>query len=177
MSITIESDAPRSSFTKEEPCLCAQNSDYFSNFYQGEDSPQIREDLKANAYSQCPSCHGAGIESVETDDAPFLNFSNPNAVILFRVLDVDINKGSLSLPEARRALIRANSRASLKEFVRPPHTEYGSPREVSPGVIDMRPIRWHDFGVPEKKIQSYLDDFRDFLAKVIEKGATKIFWS
>ena len=177
MSITIDSDIPRDIEEKVEPCMCAQMAESWSDFYEGKDTPEIRDNLKQEANPSCFHCKGTGIETVSHEvNAPKLNLANENAAIFFAVLGVDINRGEMTIPEARRAIIRSQSRTSLEKFVRPEEKQYGKPREVSPGVFDMKPMRLYDPGLTKEKIQSYIIRFHEFVKEVSQKGATKIIW-
>jgi hypothetical protein len=178
MSITFSSDVKGNITNKSEPCLCAQMAETWSDFYHGEDTPAIRAALKAEANPQCPLCKGTGIEKVSHEDSPHMNLANANAEILFKVLNIPFDSiGELTIPEARRALIKAMSRSSVKEFERPDHIEYGKPREVEPGVVDLKPLRVFGPGVNEEKIHEYIKRFGEFISEVIQKGGTKIYWS
>lgn len=183
MSITIESNIERNTIDKEEPCMCSQMAIHWSDFYEGIDTPEIRTDLKENASSRCPNCHGQGIEVVSQEvDFPSINLSNENAKILFDILGIKVSSedgmvGEMSIPEARRAVIRAQSRKSLDRFIRPEEKTFGKPREISPGVIEMKPLRLFHSGLSEEKIQRYIRTFAEFVVEVIKRGATKIVWS
>ncbi len=183
MSVTIESDISRQTTNQEESCMCAQSSKYWLDFQKGADTPAIRADLQQEADPNCPYCKGSGIEVVAQDvDFPSLNLSNENAKVLFTILGLNINSsdgmvGEMSISEARRAIIRAQSRKSLEKFVRPEEKTFGKPREISPGVIDMKPLRFFHFGLPLEKLQRYIKTFAEFVIEVSRRGATKIFWS
>jgi hypothetical protein len=177
MSITFTSDAPSNSVEKETPCMCSQMAKSWSSFYDGEDSPQIRKDLKENANSNCQFCKGTGVETVDESNTPTLNLSNANAMILLSVLGLPQDYiGEISIPEARRAFLRANNRNNLKDFTRPEEKIHGKPREIKPGVVDIKPIRLYDPGVDENKIKDYLSRFAKFLHEVIQGGGKKIIW-
>src|SRR5690606_22970065 len=118
---------------KEEPCLCAQMAEHWSDFYEGRDTPTIRANLKQEANPNCHFCKGTGIEIASHEvGAPQLELSNANGEILFRILGIPFEpSGEMTIPEARRAIIKAQSRTSLDKYTRPERTEYGKPREVS----------------------------------------------
>ncbi len=178
MSITIESDLTRDAEEKEEPCLCAQMAPYWSDFYEDLDrSPRVRRDLRENADEKCHTCKGSGIEVVLQDiDFPSLNLSNESADRLFKMLGVESRSddgfvGEMSIPEARRAVMRSQSRKSLEPFVKPEEKEYGKPREISPGVVELRPKRWHSRAINESMLRDYIDMFARFVIEVSRKGA------
>src|SRR5271166_1938653 len=86
MSITFSSDAPANISEKESPCMCAQMAELWTDFYNGQDTPQIRENLKEQASPTCHYCQGTGVEIEKQDDAPMMNLANPNAMILLSIL-------------------------------------------------------------------------------------------
>lgn len=183
MSITISSNIECDTIEKEEPCMCAQMAPHWSDFYEGTDTPAIRAELREYAHSKCPSCQGKGVEIVPQDvDFPTINLSNDNAKILFDILGANINSedgmvGEMSISKARQCVMRAQSRESLDRFVRPESKSYGKPREVSPGVVDLKPVKMWDMGLSEEKIQRYIRIFAEFVIEVSKRGATKIMWS
>src|SRR5690348_10745458 len=107
MSITFDSDVSRNFLGKEEPCLCAQMAEVWGDFFRGEDSPEIRKQLRQEADPKCAMCKGSGIEKVQHDDAPTINLANENAKILFAVLGLPFDwAGEIDIPTARRAVMR-----------------------------------------------------------------------
>ncbi len=179
MSITFDSNVPRDIEEKYEPCMCAQMAECWSDFYEGKDTPEIRKRLKHEANKDCFRCHGTGIEAVNHEiGSPTINLSNDNARILFKVLGLSFNEaGELTIPEARRSIIKALSRSSYQQFERPQNIQYGKPVEISDKIIDLKPIRVLDPGLNESKIKAYITRFADFVSEVIKKGGTKIYWS
>lgn len=178
MSITFDSDVHRDIEEKEEPCLCAQMAEGWSDFYEGRRTPALRAQLKQEANPSCPFCKGTGIENASHEVGnPTLNLSNDNALTLLKILGLPADHvGEISIPEARRAIMRAMSRSSYQEYERPEETQYGKPREVSPGVVNLKPLRWHDPGLSAEKIKAYVTRFADFVAQVIQRGGSKIHW-
>jgi hypothetical protein len=178
MSITFDSDVPRDIVEKDEPCMCAQMAEGWSDFYEGKDTPQLRDQLKQEANPNCPFCKGTGVEKASHEVGnPTINLANENAKALFEILGLPFdNAGEMDIPTARRAIMRAMSRGSYQQFERPEETQYGKPREVSPGVVDLKPLRWHDPGLSEEKIKAYITRFADFVAQVIQLGGSKIRW-
>lgn len=182
MSVTIDSDLERDIEEKLEPCLCAQGAEGWSDFYEGRDTPEIRYNLKQQADPKCSWCKGVGIEVVAHEiGVPSLNLSNRNAEVLFNILGVNPFTengfiGAMTISEARRAIMRAQSRDNLDRFILPERREYGKPTERTPGVVDMKPLRIYESGLTEEKIQAYIKRFADFVIEVSRRGATKIVW-
>lgn len=183
MSITFTNDLDTPGITKIEPCLCAQGSPVWGDFYDGQDTESNRQALKRDANPDCVFCKGEGIETVEHDlPGTSFNLANENAAILLNILgfkssdNEDQLVGSMPLPLARRALIKAMSKTNLKEFERPREELYGRPREIEPGVVDMRPLRMLYQGVDETRIKKYINYFKELVEKTIKEGGTKIVW-
>jgi hypothetical protein len=100
-----------------------------------------------------------------------LNMSGANARAVLEFLRLDPGEepsGEATLPEARRAIIRA--RATLARTVR------GYTRD---GSDTTRPGRCRviEAGIDEAYFARRLDDFERFLAAVAELGATSIYWA
>jgi len=177
MSITIDSNLSRDIEEKGEPCLCAQMAESWSDFYEGKDTEEIRYNLKQEANPNCHYCKGQGVEIVSHEvNVPTINISNENAAIFFAILGVDMSRYEMTIPEARRAIIRSQSRTSLEKFVRPEQKEFGKPKEISPGVVDIKPLRLFNAGLSKENIQSYIIRFHELVKEVTQKGATKIIW-
>jgi hypothetical protein len=183
MSITIDSDLQRDIEEKQESCMCAQMAEKWSDFQEGFDTPEIRDNLRQEANPNCHYCKGTGIETVSHEvGAPTINLSNRNARVLFSILGLDVEGeegyvGEMTIPEARRAVMRAQSRQNIAKFVQPETKVHGKPREVSPGVYDMKPLKMYDAGLTEEQLHAYIRRFAEFVVEVSRLGATKIFWS
>ena len=85
--------------------------------------------------------------------------------------------GEASLPEFRRALIRARAIFDRRapEFVEETRTEYGRPIERD-GVVEMRPVRAIYGGVDLEGLERRLALLEDFTAVAVAAGATDINW-
>lgn len=171
MSVTFSSDAPESAAFADEHCLCAQLAPGF----MGDAKPEA---LKAAANPRCLNCKGEGIERVPTSDAPTLNLANANAIALLRALRLGGVEGDLvgscSIPEARRAVIRAGS-GDVSRFARPEAIEHGKPRSEG-NVVIARPIRSWDMGLSAEGLRARLDDFASLVEECAARGATIINW-
>jgi hypothetical protein len=181
--LTIDSDLPRDIEEKQEPCMCAQMAEHWTAFYEGRDTPDIRYNLKSEANPKCFHCHGTGVETVGHEvGIPTINLNYRNAKVLFEILGININGpdgmvGEITIPEARRAVMRGRSKQNLAKFIAPECKQYGKPREIEPGVIDMRPLRMFECGLTEDKIRSMIQEFAALVLEVSHRGATKIFWT
>jgi len=181
MSITIDSDLPHNIINKTEPCLCSQMAEGWTDYYQGKRTPEIEKNLKLEANPNCPFCKGEGIEVVGYEDTPSLQLSNRNANALFKILGINLfgkegMVGEMTIPEARRAIMRSQSRKNVSQFVLPEKNLYGKPREISPGVIDLKPLRFFEPALTEEQLKDYIKRFAEFVIKVSRLGATKIMW-
>lgn len=111
-----------------------------------------------------------------------VNFNNSNAAAVLRALRLPIGNardglvGSCSIPEMRRALIRARS-SSLAPFTRESSVEYGAPREVEPGVVIARPLRAASTGLDVDGLQDRLDQIERLVYRAAAAGAKEIRWS
>jgi len=177
MSITFMSDCARTTFQKVEPCLCTQCCEAFSRmFSDGEDNEAIRAELKAEANPECFSCKGSGIEMFEESDAPELNLANDNMLRLLAVLGLSVEYcGEMTLPEARRAIMRGRAR-DVSGHVRNRVERHGAPRDCGEGVVELRPLHFLDVGLDEDGIRERVERFSAFVLEAERRGATKIWW-
>jgi len=179
MSYTFTALTPESPVSrKEEPCLCAQGAECFSDSFQNGITEAHRVELAGEAWSECLQCKGTGVETVEYDERPSLNLNNENAKLLLGALGLSTDCwGEMTLPEARRGLMRARARKSLSEFTRASETFYGAPRADENGAIELRPFRGHSGGFSEESLRDRIERFALLVDQAAEQGATKIFWS
>ncbi len=169
MSVTFSSDCAASKGFAQEHCLCAQMAEGFMR----DATPEA---LRAAADPACFACGGSGVETVEVSDRPELNLANGNARLLLcalRISDADLF-GSVALPEARRAIIRARA-SSLEPFTRQALIEYGAAR-ADGNLVALRPLRVHAAGVDEEGIAAYIDRFERLVSESAARGATNIHW-
>ncbi len=165
-----------------EPCLCAQLAERFHEAWCAADegdpiAEDLKENLRSHANSSCPSCKGSGIEEVVTDDRPEVNYSNGNAHLLLEVLGLEAEPcGSMTIPEARRAVMRGRSRRDLSDFERPSEVEYGPPRDNGKGVVELRPLRFLDVGLSSEDLRRRVDCFSALVEESAKRGATEISW-
>lgn len=182
MSITFSSNVTDSqTSTKESPCLCAQGAECFcESFEVTEDGGSIdpfRAELAAEAWDKCHTCKGTGVEDVMEDDRPSLNMALLNAMALLSALGLRPESwGGISIPEARRAIMRARSRKSLSSFERPEEIVLGERRTVN-GVTELqRPVRSLSFGLDSEGLQDRIERFAAFVEASAARGATEISW-
>jgi hypothetical protein len=170
MSITFSSDAPEATTFVKEHCLCAQMVEGF----MGAATPEA---LRAAADPRCGHCGGSGVEEVPQTDGARLNFANANGIALLRALRLGIAyTGDISIPEARRAIIRARA-GSLEPFVRLEEKLIGKPYVRADGAVEARPVRMFSAGLDVEGIASRIDAFAAFVEACAERGATTIHWS
>ena len=193
MSITFYNDVESNWEEKLNPCYCAERNSWRDNEMQDFisdivlDRPMSEErkeggfkKLKNFADPNCGLCHGEGSSQIR-DWKPqiSINWSNMNAYPILRLLGVkedDLPNGSMKLPEIRRALLKALN-TSVSSAARDKEIIHGKPREVSPGVMEMRPLRMFDAGMSEDDIKDRLNKLLKFVAMSIEQGATEIYWN
>lgn len=169
MSVTFFSDATSNKTCKEEHCLCAQ----FAEGWMRDATPEA---LRAAADPKCSACGGSGVEMVIVDDRPELNVANGNARLLLAALRLDDSEliGRITLPEARRALIRARA-GSLEPFTRQAFIEHGAPRSEG-DVVALRPVRVFAASLDEHQMAGYLDSFEALVMGAEASGAKYIHW-
>lgn len=85
-------------------CLCAQGAGSWDMYLEGADLAE----LAACASADCPICGGTGVEPGFARELT-LNLSNWNARALLGLLGLTGEHGTVGLPEARRAVMRARA--------------------------------------------------------------------
>jgi hypothetical protein len=178
MSITFSTNADVSDLpTHEDSCICAsyKADDACFAFWKGERTPEIRAQLAEAARPECQICNGTGVQLVrEYDD---LNMSNTNAFTFLRFLGLEADYcGSMGLPEARRAIMKARSRSEVSRYTRQDVTFFGAPRAKDDGTVELRPLRGVSFGLNESDLQMRLTAFAGMVERGAEKGATEVYW-
>ncbi len=106
---------------------------------------------------------------IPLDHSAHVNVANGNAVALLGLLGLgDELQGEVSLPEARRAVIRARATFDRRagSFTREP--------------VDMKRsghVRVIVAGIDDNYLQRRLADFDRFVMFVADKGAVSIYWA
>jgi len=192
MSITFYNNVDSNWKEKLTPCYCAERNscedDEMQSFItdvvldRASDEEKISgfDKLKDFAQPDCELCHGEGSSQIRDWNPTInINWSNANCYAILRLLGVkedDLPSGSMTLPEIRRALLKALN-SDVSKAVRSEEIIHGKPREISPGVTEMRPLRMFDSGLSQHDIKDRLDKLTKFVAMSIEQGATEIYWS
>jgi hypothetical protein len=131
-------------------------------------------------YPECP----ARVE-LDDDDPRAFHLNVGNAAALWPLLGLPLEDGQLvpvgevSVPEARRAVMRARARFehAASGLVRTAVVTYGAPRRGDDGVVELRPVRAVACGLDEEGLADRLERFSRFVEAVAERGATNIAWS
>ena len=107
---------------------------------------------------------------LDMEDAAHLNMNNGNAAafLSFLGLPLEDGVGETTVPEARRAIMRA--RATFDRHVND-FTRKGSDTK-RPGKC-----RIIEGGIDTDYFAMRLDSFEQFLNVVVQKGATSIYWA
>jgi len=109
----------------------------------------------------------------------FLSFSFAPGRAILELLGLanDELLGEATLPEFRRALIRARATFERRApaYVEPTRVETGRPVERD-GVVEMRPVRVVWGGIDLEGLERRLALLEDFTAAAIAAGATDINW-
>ena len=168
MSIEFYSDAAQTVTERPEHCLCAQ----MAPGWMGDASAAA---LRAAADPACPRCGGSGVETVQESDAPSLHWANDNARAVMAALGLPLEPwGSVSLPVARRAVMRG--RARFERYSRPGCELRGAPRARG-NVVELAPLRAWDQGMTAADVGERVEAFARFVDACAERCATKIVWS
>jgi hypothetical protein len=175
VSITFSSNASFSQTTRQTACLCAQMAPGWH--YPCDHIDSIRDELREHARPECPFCHGSGVDLEPLSDRPELNWATTNALIMLKVLGLPTEAcGTVSIHQARRAVIRARSRADLRGFARAEAAVHGHPRDDGTAVA-LRPVRATIFGLAEEQILERIQAFTDFVEACAARGATEFTWA
>lgn len=159
MSVSFIVDAVRPRRSVVEPCLCAQMSPAFGPLFQHESDDWGA--LREYADPDCVRCKGTGVERVERDDRPQVNFANENAAIVARALGLDLDGGigSMSLATLRRGLVRARN--------------VTVPAELRAGMAAPRvTVR----GYSRADLDAALTRLQELVEAAQRLGATRILW-
>jgi hypothetical protein len=174
MSISFTHDKHVNSTGKLEHCMCAQLAPGWMT------SSAKPEDIKRHANKRCPHCKGTGWE--EGFIAPPLTISNSNAWAFMDLAGIarpgNAWQGSLTLPEARRALMvgRARFDRVACQLERPTGYTFTMPAVVN-GTVVLRPLKSVEFGLSREMLALYLEAFALLVDDAIKEGATEILWS
>jgi len=179
MSITFTANiTDPNSHSVSEPCLCAQMAESFSAAMGGDFSEAVTADLQANAQDGCPWCKGTGVETREQDDSPELNLNNDSAQRILAVLGIPFDHcGEISLPEARRAVLKALNSSGVSALERPEEAVYGRPRAQEDGSVALRPLRSYSPPLTTEDILSRVRRFSALVEEAASRGATQISWN
>lgn len=185
MSLRFACDVTVDGPERESACLCAQ----CMLGWPGDDSlaldvSDMRVRLRRAAQESeketgvlCGFCRGTGVEKGRDDDEVAMNLASERGRALLRVLGLDpAPYGVLSLPEARRALVRARNRRSLASFATGPTETFGAPRRGPDGAVELRPVRVFSPGTSEASLLEYVDRFAELVEAATRRRATRILW-
>lgn len=163
----------------EEACLCSQLMPGWPAVASGRvplSHPGVRGTLSEHADPECLRCFGSGVETVFGEDPVALNVAGDNGQVLLAVLGLKPEPyGELTLPEARRALMRARNRPSLASFARGDVEVRGPRGSRSDGAVELG-LRFRCGGLSEERIRQYLDRFEEIVRVAQERGADRIVW-
>jgi hypothetical protein len=110
----------------------------------------------------------------------FLSFASVfgRAILDLLGLASDDLTGSATLPEFRRALIRARSTFDRRavDFVEPTRVESGRPVDRG-GIVELRPVRVVWGGIDIEGLDRRLALLEEFAVAAVSAGVTDIAWS
>lgn len=172
MSVTFASDAVFPALPAVS-CSCAQNMPRLDEVLDVEAAgvpAELVAHIREHAWAGCPHCGGGGL--VEGTPAA-ASFAQCHATVL-AVLGLP-GRGACSLPEARRAVIRARNR-NLAPFTSPEEVEHGRPRALADGTVEMRPVRFFSFAIDEGRLLRMVDRVEALVDRAAHAGASQIIW-
>jgi hypothetical protein len=118
------------------------------------------------------------------EDILDLNLSNMNASALLKLLGFepmgpDGMVGEVTVPEMRRAIMRAVNTFDSKAgaCTRATEIEYGKPRDNGDGTIELRPVRVYSQGIDEEYLSRRLAQLAENVEVLVKRGATHITWA
>jgi hypothetical protein len=115
------------------------------------------------------------------EDPRNVNWNNGNATAMFKLLGLewDGDFGKCSIPEARRAVMRARATfaSRAQQCVCDDKIIYGKPRSQPGGVVTLRPVLGYEMGLDTDGLAKRLFAFSQFVEAVAELGATHITWA
>lgn len=175
MAIVFDTNLP---FTNvpDVSCSCTQNMPRSEEVLDVEVEerpfpPELVAHIREHAFPGCSRCGGSGL--VE-GGRPHASFVQVNSAVL-GALGLDDDRGSCSIPEARRALLRARNR-SLAPHVVPAEVEYAPPRVDERGVVELRPVKFTSFEVGEDRLGRMVDRIGELVERHAAAGATQVRW-
>ena len=115
------------------------------------------------------------------EDPRSMNLASANgrAFLAFLGFDPGVGPdGEVTIAEMRRAIFRAVNTfdRTVKGHTREEVAEYGSPREIDGGIIEMRPLRVLSFGIDEEYFSRQLARLSILVEALAARGATHIAW-
>jgi hypothetical protein len=135
-----------------------------------------REEAAKHTDFQCYGCKKTGIEKTKEKQEFEFNYSNSNALAMLEVLGLPPEyNGEISIPEMKRALIRAKNRSSLEKFERKEEI-LTRPRETEEGVTELHAPYFYSTGLSEYDIKDRLKSFERLLKEAEANGAKNIIW-
>jgi hypothetical protein len=160
----------------EEEYLNVQDAFSKAVIYE-DDSDAVKSLLQRIARPECTLCHGQGW-FYRDELQPSINWSNSNAAAILSVMGYtgdQLYGAEVPISDFRRAFIKAIN-SDVSKYERPDHIEYGQPREIEDGIIEMKPIRFMSAGLPRSGILDRLDRLGEFIAEAISNKANTIYW-
>lgn len=159
---------------RPEPCLCAQRAPNYADALFDGLEPH-RTELAQHAEHDCRLCQGSGVE-IRTSPEHMVDLSSRNALaVLGGLMGLDPQDGRISIPEARRALMRARAR-DPQPHTSPARRLYGAPRTHEDGVVELRPVRLVDQGIDTDGLTSRLDRIAQLVETAAQLGCPGIEW-
>lgn len=130
----------------------------------------------------CEYCHGAGKVKEIVSDAPELNVSNSNGMVIQNMLGIDADYSGViqheQLPEIMRKLIKLKNQ-EVSQYTQEPSKSQGAMKswkdEHGQTHIGRTGPTIYDFGRSQQQVESYIDRLIE-LVKFAQKHNAGIGW-
>lgn len=182
-SISFWSDAESEVKEVREPCFCVERADFsygeLTSMLNSADPGKIKkaeETLRRFGDSDCGGCNGLGFMTEEIRNEQGITWSNTNALALLEILGLEPEYGgSMTIPEAKRAIMRAKNRSNLKKFERQ-DVDIRRHRKVDDEVTELNSPKFYSKGLSEADIKEKISQFESLVNEAESEGAKNINW-
>lgn len=182
-SISFWSDAESEVKEVREPCFCVERASLsygeltsMLNSGDPEKNKKAKEILRMTSEEDCGGCGGTGFMTGTVINNQEITWSNTNALALLEILGLEPEYGgSMTIPEAKRAIMRAKNRSNLKKFERQ-DVDIRRHRKVDDEVTELNSPKFYSKGLSEADIKGKIDQFEGLVNKAESEGAENINW-
>lgn len=182
-SISFWSDAESEGEEVKELCFCVERASLsygelhaMLNSGDPEKNKKAKEILRMASEEDCGGCDGTGFMTGTVMNDHGITWSNTNALALLEILGLEPDySGSMTVPEAKRAVMRAKNRSNVKRFERQDDVVRRH-RETEDGVTELNAVKFYSKGLSESDIKGKIDQFESLVNSAEAEGAKNINW-